>query len=174
MRSVSNVWNGLGTFKRLQLHKLKIDGGSKCSLLCPLLSPKSLPSLSKCTTSPPLQPDDTTTHTHFILPSSTLLCCIAHMFPLYNPLISSDFNFFSMHRSPPYTRSPLCHAILLASQTSPSSLLLSWHPLCCAMNISYSLRVNCHHEWEVLYVRTCNHFILSNIDVLGRVGLYCL
>jgi len=132
MRSVSNVWNGLGTFKRLQLHKLKIDGGSKCSLLCPLLSPKSLPSLSKCTTSPPLQPDDTTTHTHFILPSSTLLCCIARMFPLYNPLISSDFNFFSMHRSPPYTRSPTlpCYPLSIADLTfQPSSVLAS--PLLC-------------------------------------------
>ena len=100
MPNVSNVQNGLGTFQRLRLYKY--------SLLRLFLSPKPLPSFSKLTTSPPSQSDGATTHTHFILPSSTSLRCTTSMLPLYNPLVSSDSDFFSMHRfSPPYMRSPI-------------------------------------------------------------------
>ena len=174
MPSVSNVRNALDTSQCLQLHKLKIDEGSKSSLLHPLLTPKSLPSLSKSTTLPPSQ---------LMAPLSTLFlifqvtphCVALPVCFLFTTLqIVLILALFSLHRfSPPYTCSPIqpCYSLSIANLIFLQSSVLA--PLL-------------HYEYVPPYIQivttkgryicTCNHFIpcLSNTDALGRLGLYCL
>ena len=174
MPSVSNMWNALDTSQHLQLHKLKIDEGSKSSLLHPLLSPKSLPSLSKSTTLPPSQLM-APLPTLFLIFQVTPRCVALPVCFLFTTLqIVLILALFSLHCfSPPYTCSPIrpCYSLSIADLIFLQSSVLA--PLLRYEYVPPYIRIV---TTKGRYVRTCNHFVpcLSNTDALGRLGLYCL
>ena len=167
--------NSLGKFQCLQSHKLEFDK-VKNGVPFTLSSPPS-----HCHPFQNLQPHR---YCNLMAPPPTLVLffqvrprCVAlpvcFLFTTVSFVLTLTFLAriaFHHHTHAP----PFHHAILLASWTSPSSHLPSWHPLCCAMNISYSLHLTCHYKWEVLYVRTPNHFIPAIPILMPWVGLSCI